>query len=160
MTRRILTRWVSMILLALGFQILLKPMRMYVVHEALIPVGLYVQSDPSQFRLETSQSVGFHIADATNPTQKSSEWLAYTGFGNLYFLIGATILILMGRNWRSILLLLGIHVILSLISGGFLLLGLWSNSIGWMYAMDFTVSKAVPAATGLYVLMKRGTVDG
>jgi len=140
------------ILLVVGFQLLLKPVRMFLVHDALIPVGLFVQADPSEFRLETSQSVGFNIADATNPNQKSSEWLGYTGFGNLYFLIGAAILILMGRGWRNILLLFGIHVVLSLIAGGFLLLGLWSNSMGWMYAMDFTVSKAVPAATGFFVL--------
>lgn len=157
MSRKILTPLVFVMLLAIAFQLLLKPVRMFVVHEALIPVGLSVQSDPSQFRIETSQSVGFYIADATNPNQKSSEWLAYTGFGNLYFLIGAAMLILMGRGWKSVAWLFALHVSLSTLAGLFMVIGLWSNSMGWMYAMDFTVSKAYPAATGLYVLSVKRT---
>lgn len=156
MTRRWLTRLLLVLGLAIGFQVLLKPMRMIVVHDILIPAVRAVQAPPSQFDVQMSRSVGFYVTDANNPDQKSSEWFAYTGFGNLYFLIGAAMLILMGRGWKSVAWLFALHVSLSTLAGLFMVIGFWSNAMGWMYAMDFTVSKAVPAATGFFVLsMKR-----
>lgn len=156
--------WVARILLvfafSVAFQLVLKPLRLIIVHDILIPSVLYLQSEPSDFKIQMTHSVAFHVIDQTRSSQNPSEWFAYTGFGNLYFLIGSVILILVGQDWTKIAWLFILHASLSSVAGVFLIIGMSMNTIYWIYAMDFTVSKAVPAATGMFVLMqKRKTHD-
>jgi len=151
--------WSKRVLLVIAFSVIfelvLKPFRLFIVYDLLVPLAIMVQAIPSNFQIYPGSYVGFNVVEIDIKNQNPSEWLGYSGFGNLFFFIGGSIMILLGLDWKKIIWLFMLHFFLSLIAGLFLLLGLWTNVIYWLYAMDFTVAKAYPAATGMYVLMQK-----
>jgi len=86
--------------------------------------------------------------------QTSKSMVTFNGFGNAFFLLGSVVILAFNLSWKHVLQLFLIHqgiTVLALIS---LFLAV-STHPAWLYPMNLLVTYITPAATGMFVLMRK-----
>jgi len=130
-----------------------RPVRQDLSQSFVFPIVGYLKSDlmPIQHQSDGKTTLLLYRTDAE--AQKSV--FTFTGFGNLFLLIGAVYFLAFGFGWKPVLHLFLIHQLITLLALISLFLAVsWHPA--WLYPMNFMVTYFTPAATGMFVLMRRG----
>lgn len=93
--------------------------------------------------------------NATSLSSRSGKnVVTFNGFGNVFFLLGSVVILLIGPGLKPVGWLFLLHQGITLLSLFCLFLAV-STHPAWLYPMNLLVTYITPAATGMYVLTWR-----
>jgi hypothetical protein len=159
------------------FFTVLRPSRDAITKHLLVPAVLSIKGDSVPVSIFHYGGPGFYIVrtDVTGDWQRNSEersnrtpvgmnpdaqknTFSFRGFGDKFFSLGAFYFLVMGFGWKPVGKLFFLHQAITVVSLICLLLAV-STHPAWLYPMNLLVTYITPAATGIFVLMGRKTVD-
>jgi len=126
-----------------------RPVREELTQSVMLPVVGHLKSDLVPIHVQSDGKTTLLLYRTDAEAQKSV--FTFTGFGNLFLLLGAVYFLAFGFGWKPVLHLFLIHQGITLLALISLFLAVsWHPA--WLYPMNFLVTYFTPAATGMFVL--------